>query len=66
MWNIVGRRYWYFAFSLLVTVPGLIALLIGLLGGGLPLGIDFTGGSLLKIRLPGLSCRWAWPWMATR
>ena len=50
MWNIVGKRYWYFAFSLLVTVPGLIALLIGLLGGGLPLGIDFTGGSLLKIR----------------
>ena len=49
MWNIVGRRYWYFAFSLLVIVPGLIALLFG----GLPLAIDFTGGSLLKIRFEG-------------
>jgi preprotein translocase subunit SecF len=46
MWNIVSKRYWYFAFSLLIIVPGLIALAIG----GLPLAIDFTGGSLLKLR----------------
>lgn len=45
MWNIVGKRYWFFAFSLLLTVPGLIALLLF----GLPLAIDFTGGSLLKV-----------------
>jgi len=49
MWNIVGKRYWFFAFSLLITVPGLIALLVG----GLPLAIDFTGGSLLKLRFEG-------------
>ena len=46
MINIVKRRYLYFAISLLVIVPGLIALSIW----GLPLAIDFTGGSLLYIR----------------
>ena len=46
MLNIVGRRYWYFGLSLLVIIPGMIAL--GL--WGLPLAIDFTGGSLLEVR----------------
>ncbi len=45
MLNIVGRRYWYFGLSLLVMIPGLIAL--GL--WGLPLAIDFTGGSKLEV-----------------
>jgi preprotein translocase subunit SecF len=44
--NIVGRRYWYFAISLIVIVPGLIALFLW----GLPLAIDFTGGSILEVR----------------
>ena len=26
MINIVGRRYWYFGISLLIIIPGLIAL----------------------------------------
>jgi preprotein translocase subunit SecF len=43
--NILGKRYLYFAFSLLVIVPGMI--LIALYG--LPLSIDFTGGSLLEV-----------------
>ncbi|UCF60714.1 MAG: protein translocase subunit SecF [Anaerolineaceae bacterium] len=46
MLNIVGRRYWYFGLSLLVIIPGMVAL--GL--WGLPLAIDFTGGSLLEVR----------------
>lgn len=46
MFDIVGRRYWYFLISLLVIVPGMIALGIW----GLPLAIDFTGGSLLEVR----------------
>ncbi len=46
MLNIVGRRYWYFGLSLLVIVPGMIALALW----GLPLAIDFTGGSLLEVR----------------
>jgi preprotein translocase subunit SecF len=45
--NIIKHRYLYFAISLLVIVPGLIALIIW----GLPAGIDFTGGSLLEIKL---------------
>jgi preprotein translocase subunit SecF len=44
--NIIGKRYLYFAISLLVIVPGLIALALW----GLPLAIDFTGGSLLTVQ----------------
>jgi preprotein translocase subunit SecF len=46
MIDIVKRRYLYFGISLLVIVPGMIALLVW----GLPLAIDFKGGSLLDIR----------------
>ena len=48
MSHIVKYRYYFFAFSLLVIVPGLIAMLIW----GIPLAIDFTGGSLLEISFP--------------
>jgi len=44
--DIVKRRYLYFGISLLVIIPGMIALLVW----GLPLAIDFKGGSLLDIR----------------
>jgi preprotein translocase subunit SecF len=44
--NIVGKRYWFFGLSILVIIPGLIGLLLW----GLPLAIDFTGGSLLEMR----------------
>lgn len=44
--NIVGKRYWFFALSILVIIPGMIGLAIW----GLPLAIDFTGGSLLEMR----------------
>jgi preprotein translocase subunit SecF len=47
--NIVKRRYLYFTISLIVIIPGLIALLVW----GLPLAIDFTGGSLLDITFSG-------------
>src|SRR4030066_207423 len=45
MIEIVKRRYLYFGISLLVIIPGMIALLLW----GLPLAIDFRGGSLLDI-----------------
>jgi preprotein translocase subunit SecF len=45
MLNIVKRRYLYFGISLLVIIPGMIALLVW----GFPLAIDFTGGSLLTV-----------------
>ncbi len=44
--DIVGKRYLYFAISLSVIIPGLIALALW----GLPLAIDFTGGSMLEVQ----------------
>jgi preprotein translocase subunit SecF len=46
MLDIVGKRYWFFGLSLFVIIPGIFALIIW----GLPLAIDFTGGSLLEVR----------------
>src|SRR5918992_465386 len=41
MYDIVGKRNWYFAFSALITIPGLIFIALG----GLRPSIDFTGGT---------------------
>ena len=41
MYDIVGKKRWYFLFSALITVPGLIFVLLG----GLKPTIDFTGGT---------------------
>lgn len=46
MIDILSKRYYYFLFSLLVIIPGLAFLAID----GLPLSIDFTGGSLLEVQ----------------
>jgi preprotein translocase subunit SecF len=43
--NILGKRYFFFGLSLIIIIPGLIVLF----SGGLPLSIDFTGGSLLEV-----------------
>ncbi len=43
--NIVGKRNWYFAFSLAIIIPGVISLLLW----GLNLSIDFTGGSQITV-----------------
>ncbi len=45
MIDILSKRYLYFLFSLFVIVPGLILLAVD----GLPLSIDFTGGSLFEV-----------------
>jgi preprotein translocase subunit SecF len=47
MVDIIGKRYWYFLLSLLVIVPGLIAMGIHWSRFGEPfaLAIDFTGGT---------------------
>ncbi|MCF6277634.1 MAG: hypothetical protein L3J16_02650 [Anaerolineales bacterium] len=47
--NILGKRYLFFAISLLLIVPGLYFLF----SDGLPLSIDFTGGSLLEVTFTG-------------
>jgi len=50
--NIVGRRYWFFAFSFLIIIPGLIAIGMTWAQTGQPfrLAIDFTGGTLLELK----------------
>ena len=54
MYDIVGKRGWYFLFSALIILPGLLSLIAppgGWLNGqsGLRPGIDFTSGSVLDI-----------------
>ena len=46
MLDIVGKRYWYFLVSVLLIVPGTIALLLGWLRPS----IDFTGGTLWELQ----------------
>jgi preprotein translocase subunit SecF len=48
MLNIIGKKNWYFAFSLLVIIPGLVSLALW----GLNLSIDFTGGSRMTLLYP--------------
>lgn len=43
--NIIGRKNWYFGLSLLILIPGIIAIFLW----GLNLSIDFTGGSRLTL-----------------
>lgn len=43
--NIIGRKNWYFGLSLLVLIPGIIAIFLW----GFNLSIDFTGGSRLTL-----------------
>jgi preprotein translocase subunit SecF len=49
--NLMKYKNFYFAFSLLFLVPGILSLLVF----GLRPAIDFTGGSLLEIRARGIS-----------
>ncbi len=46
MLNIVKNRKWFYAISLVVIIPGIIALLVW----GLPLSPDFKGGTLVEVK----------------
>jgi preprotein translocase subunit SecF len=43
--NIIGKKYWFFGLSLLIIIPGLVAIA----SGGLKPSVDFTGGTLLEL-----------------
>ena len=47
--NIIGKRYYFFAISLLIIISGMILLGVMINNQTLPLAIDFTGGSLLEV-----------------
>jgi preprotein translocase subunit SecF len=49
VFNVVGKKWLWFAISLLLIVPGVVFLLLG----GLKPGIDFTGGSQLELQING-------------
>ena len=46
MYDIVGKRSWYFLFSALLTIPGLVFIVLG----GLKPSVDFTGGTDWQVR----------------
>ncbi len=52
MIDFVGKRRWYFIISLVVIIPGLVAMIYSTIAVGSPLrlSIDFTSGSLLELR----------------
>ncbi len=53
MFDIVGKRNWFFLFSAIVTIPGLIFILLTPLSNGqagLKFSIDYTGGTEWSIR----------------
>jgi len=55
--NIIKNRYFYFLLSLLIIIPGIVFLILNwtnpIIKTPLPLGIDFTGGSLLELQFTG-------------
>ena len=53
MFDVIGKRRWFFAFSLLITIPGLIFILLTPISGGkagLKFSIDYTGGTTWSIK----------------
>ena len=53
MFDVIGKRRWFFAFSLLITIPGLIFILLTPFSGGksgLKFSIDYTGGTTWSVK----------------
>lgn len=52
LFDIVGKRKWYYILSIILIVPGLIGMLFSTvqLGTPLKLSIDFTSGSLMELQ----------------
>ncbi len=53
VFDLIGRRRWWYALSLAVIVPGLIALYVHHVRDhhALNWGVDFTGGNALELRI---------------
>ena len=43
----IGKKWWYFGFSLIITVAGLASMLAW---HGIPLGVDFKGGTIVYVK----------------
>ena len=46
MFNLMRKRYWFFALSLAIIIPGIITMILW----GLPFSNEFKGGSLLEAK----------------
>jgi preprotein translocase subunit SecF len=56
MFDIIGKRRWFYLFSALITIPGLIGIALTFLPGGnsgLQFSIDYTGGTIWEVRFAG-------------
>ncbi len=56
--KIIARKRWFFLFSLLVTIPGLIFIVATPLSGGalgLKFSVDYTGGTVWEFKLEQLA-----------
>ncbi len=54
MFDVIGKRRWFFLFSALLTIPGLIFILLTPITNGavgLQFSIDYTGGTEWEIKL---------------
>lgn len=52
MFDLIGKRRWFYVISALLTIPGLLFILLGPLTGGrmgLQFSIDFTGGTVWEV-----------------
>ncbi len=52
-WDIIGKRRLAYGFSLLLVIPGAIALMVNSAAGrgALDWGVDFTGGSFFQLKV---------------
>jgi preprotein translocase subunit SecF len=51
VFDVIGKRRWFYLFSLIITIPGLFFILLTPTGdGGLKFTIDYTGGTRWEIR----------------
>ena len=56
MFDVIGRRRWFYLFSALLTIPGLIFILLTFVSNGqagLRFSIDYTGGTVWPARFHG-------------
>ena len=53
MYDVIGKRKWFYLFSAIITIPGLIFIVLTVITGGqvgMKFSIDFTGGSIWEIK----------------
>ena len=51
MFDVIGKRRWFYIFSLIITIPGLVFILLTpFTDAGLQFTIDYTGGTRWEIR----------------